>query len=137
MALREDEGCPGADRQLLALLAALVHRSFVNGLAIAMRDRNQLDPCHALQTQFCAPSPHREDEIQGDELARLRGRSSPTWQPDIMGNAGSTGGMACSSAQDTRWPAPVVRSRHRNGADTGLRLRNAAAPDRGVYELGA
>ena len=51
----------------------MVHRSFVNGLAIAMRDRNQLDPCHALQTQFCAPSPHREDEIQGDELARLQG----------------------------------------------------------------
>ncbi|MGY3327900.1 hypothetical protein ACVILI_000917 [Mesorhizobium sp. USDA 4775] len=49
---------------------ALVHGSFVNGLAIGRQDRNQLDAsCHAVQTQRRSSSSRGKDEIQGDELA--------------------------------------------------------------------
>jgi hypothetical protein len=37
---------------------ALVRGYFVNDLALGRRDRNQLDPCHALQMQCCPAAPH-------------------------------------------------------------------------------
>ncbi|WP_245512914.1 hypothetical protein [Rhizobium sp. BK376] len=94
------------DRTVLERNMALVHRSLavtLYGAAI------ETTPSHryAFQTQCCPPSSYRQDEVQGDELGRIRSRPSPSRQSDVLDNTGSVVVLAGAEADDTRRPASL------------------------------
>ncbi len=82
---------------------------------------------HAIQTQRLPPPSYRQDQVQGNELAAIRGRPASSWQPDRLADAAGTVVLAGTTTDNTRWPAALLRSAIETaltlGLVFGLRLR--------------
>ena len=111
---------------------ALVHGLFSGAGVVERLLKYTVRHLPAFQTQCCPPPSHRQDEVQGDELAGIRSRSSPAGQPDAVDDRGSFVVVEGAEADDARRPAALFRSGNRDRPDVRLGVRSAAAPDGGA-----